>query len=50
MTLVFPELQVRVEKATLKRQVVLKAPILGKFHLDHQTVFGKKKSCQWREN
>ncbi len=43
MTLVFPELQVRVEKATLKRQVVLKAPILGKFHLGHQTVFGKKK-------
>lgn len=43
MQLVFPELQVRVEKATLKRHVILKSPILGKFHLDHQTVFGKRK-------
>lgn len=43
MELVFPELQVRVEKAILKRQVLLNSPILGKFHLGHQTVFGKKK-------
>lgn len=41
--LVFPELQVRVEKATLKRNVILNSPILGKFHLGHQTVFGKRK-------
>ena len=43
MQLVFPELQVRVEKATLKRHVILNSPILGKFHLGHQTVFGKRK-------
>lgn len=43
LQLVFPELQVRVEKATLKRNVILNSPILGKFHLGHQTVFGKKK-------
>jgi hypothetical protein len=41
--LVFPELQVRVEKRTLKRSVTLNSPILGKFHLGHQTVFGKRK-------
>ncbi len=40
---VFPELQVRLEKDTLIRQVVLNAPILGKFRLGHQTVFGKRK-------
>jgi hypothetical protein len=43
MQLVFPELQVRVEKATLIRNVTLNAPILGKCHLSHQTVFGKRK-------
>lgn len=41
--LVFPELQVQVEKRTLKRNLVLNTPILGKFKLGHQTVFGKKK-------
>jgi hypothetical protein len=40
--LVFPELQVRVEKATLKRRVELGLPILGKSRLGYQTVFGKK--------
>lgn len=40
---VFPELQVRVEKETLIRQVILNAPILGKCRLGHQTVFGKRK-------
>ena len=41
--LVFPELQVRVEKRVLKRNVILNSPILGKFYLNHQTVFGKRK-------
>jgi hypothetical protein len=41
--LVFPELQVRVEKRTLKRNITLNSPILGKCHLSHQTVFGKRK-------
>lgn len=43
MQLVFPELQVRIEKATLKRTVILNTPILGKTRLGHQTVFGKRK-------
>lgn len=41
--LVFPELQVRVEKATLKRNIELGAFILGKSSLGYQNVFGKKK-------
>jgi len=41
--LVFPELQVRVDKAPLKRSLTLQSPILGKLTLGHQTVFGKKK-------
>jgi len=40
--LVFPELQVRVEKVALKRNIELGAPILGKSRLGYQTVFGKK--------
>lgn len=43
MQSVFPELQVRVEKTILKRNVVLNATILGKFQLGHQNVFGKRK-------
>ena len=41
--LVFPELQVRVEKITLERNIDLGAPILGKSLLGYQTVFGKIK-------
>jgi len=41
--LVFPELQVRVEKITLERNIHLGAPILGKSRLGYQTVFGKIK-------
>lgn len=42
--LVFPELQVRVEKVTLQRQIDLGSPILGKSRLGYQTVFGKIKN------
>ena len=41
--LVFPELQVRVEKVTLERDIDLGAPILGKSLLGYQTVLGKIK-------
>jgi hypothetical protein len=41
--LVFPELQVRVEKITLERNIDLGAPILGKSLLGYQTVLGKIK-------
>jgi len=41
--LVFPELQVRVEKITLQRSIDLGAPILGKARLGYQAVFGKIK-------
>lgn len=41
--LVFPELQVRVEKVTLQRHIDLGSPILGKSRLGYQTVFGKIK-------
>ena len=41
--LVFPELQVRVEKITLERDIDLGAPILGKSLLGYQTVLGKIK-------
>ncbi|MDI1292495.1 MAG: hypothetical protein PSV18_07095 [Methylobacter sp.] len=41
--LVFPELQVRVEKVTLQRSIDLGSPILGKSRLGYQTVFGKIK-------
>ena len=41
MQLVFPELQVRVEKSTLERNIDLGAPILGKSRLGYQAVFGK---------
>jgi predicted component of type VI protein secretion system len=41
--LVFPELQVRVKKVTLQRQMDLGAPILGKAQLGYQTVLGKIK-------
>lgn len=41
--LVFPELQVRVKKVTLQRQMDLGAPILGKTQLGYQTVLGKIK-------
>ena len=40
---VFPELQIRVKKDILTRNVILNTPILGKLHLGHQTVFGKRK-------
>lgn len=41
MQLVFPELQVRVEKSTFQRHIDLGAPILGKSRLGYQAVFGK---------
>ena len=41
--LIFPELQVRVEKQTLQRSVDLGAPILGKTQLGYQAVLGKIK-------
>lgn len=41
--LVFPELQTRVEKVTLQRNIDLGAPILGKARLGYQAVFGKIK-------
>lgn len=41
--LVFPELQVKVEKVTLERRIDLGAPILGKSQLGYQTVLGKIK-------
>jgi len=41
--LVFPELQIRVEKATLERSMDLGAPILGKVRLGYQAVLGKIK-------
>lgn len=41
--LVFPELQVRVKKASLSRNVILSSPILGKTPLGYQAVFGKIK-------
>lgn len=41
--LVFPELQVRVEKVALQRSIDLGAPILGKSRLGYRTVFGKIK-------
>lgn len=41
--LVFPELQIRVEKVTLQRNMDLGAPILGKALLGYQTVLGKIK-------
>ncbi len=40
--LVFPELQVRMEKVALKRHIELGAPVLGKSRLGYQTVFGKR--------
>lgn len=43
MQLVFPELQVRVEKVALQRSIDLGAPILGKSRLGYRTVFGKIK-------
>lgn len=43
MQLVFPELQVRVEKVTLHRSIDLGSPILGKSHLGYQAVLGKIK-------
>jgi hypothetical protein len=43
MQLVFPELQVRVEKVTLQRIIELGSPILGKSCLGHQAVLGKIK-------
>ncbi len=43
MQLVFPELQVRVEKISLERSIDLGAPILGKSCLGYQTVLGKIK-------
>lgn len=39
---VFPELQVRAEKATLTRSVEMDAPVLGKMRLGFQAVFGKQ--------
>lgn len=41
--LVFPELQVRVEKARLERITDIGAPILGKSRLGYQAVLGKIK-------
>lgn len=41
--LIFPELQVRVEKLTLQRHIDLGAPILGKTQLGYQAVLGKIK-------
>jgi predicted component of type VI protein secretion system len=41
--LIFPELQVRVEKQTLQRHIDLGAPILGKTQLGYQAVLGKIK-------
>ena len=41
--LVFPELQVRVEKLMLKRRYDLVPLVLGKTKLGYQAVFGKKK-------
>lgn len=41
--MVFPELQVRVEKTRLQRNIDLGAPILGKSRLGYQTVLGKVK-------
>lgn len=41
--LVFPELQVRVEKTTLERSIDLGSPILGKSQLGYQNVIGKIK-------
>lgn len=39
---VFPELQVRVEKAALTRDVEMNPPVLGKTRLGYQAVFGKR--------
>ncbi|SMF94701.1 hypothetical protein SAMN02949497_2033 [Methylomagnum ishizawai] len=39
---VFPELQVRVEKAALTRDIELDPPVLGKTQLGYQAVFGKR--------
>ncbi|PPD04263.1 MAG: hypothetical protein CTY29_06260 [Methylobacter sp.] len=41
--MIFPELQVRVEKITLERSVDLGAPVLGKSQLGYQNVIGKIK-------
>jgi hypothetical protein len=41
--LVFPELQVRVEKCTLQKTFDLGSPILGKSHLGFQSILGKIK-------
>jgi predicted component of type VI protein secretion system len=41
--LIFPELQIRVEKLTLQRHIDLGAPILGKTQLGYQAVLGKIK-------
>ena len=41
--LIFPELQVRVEKATMQRSIDSGAPILGKTQLGYQSVLGKIK-------
>jgi hypothetical protein len=43
MQLVFPDLQVRVEKTTLYRTIDLGAPIIGKSKLGYQAVLGKIK-------
>lgn len=40
---VFPELQVRIEKAGIERNIDLGAPILGKSRLGYQAVLGKTK-------
>jgi predicted component of type VI protein secretion system len=42
MRRVFPELQVRVEKAALTRGIEMDAPVLGKTRLGYQAVFGKR--------
>lgn len=41
--IVFPELQVRVEKCSLQKTFDLGSPILGKAHLGFQSIFGKIK-------
>ena len=41
--LIFPELQIRVEKLTLQRNIDLGAPILGKTQLGYQSVLGNIK-------
>ena len=43
MQLVFPELQVRIEKVTLQRSIDMGSPILGQSRLGYQMVFGKIK-------